>query len=118
VNLLYADIPVLLKGGPTLGVVKIFGAAGPYIGIGLTGKAVTDIAGQKDSESIEWGDGDQADFKRLDYGAKFGVGAEFSGFTFGAYYALGLANLAVATDGGYKESHRVISFSVGYKFGK
>lgn len=118
INLLYADIPVLLKGGPTLGAVKIFGAAGPYLGVGITGKYTFEFDGDKESEDVVWGDGDDADLKRLDYGAKFGVGAEVKGFSIGAYYALGLANIAVDNSDGYKESHRVVSFSVGYKFGK
>ena len=118
VNALYIDVPVLLKVGPSLGPVKVFGAAGPYIGYGIAGKTTVEIAGEKESEDIKWGSGDEDDVKPLDYGAKFGVGAEAMGFTFGAYYALGLANIAVDTENGYKESTRTISFSVGYKFGK
>jgi len=118
VNLLYADVPVLLKVGTGLGPVRVFGAVGPYLGVGITGKYTVEFDGDKESEDIEWGDGDEADLKRLDYGAKFGIGAEASGFTFGVYYSLGLANLAVDTEGGYKEQNRGLSFSVGYKLGK
>lgn len=115
-NLLYADVPVLVKVGPSFGPVKVFGAAGPYVGFGLSGKVVLKYEGEKESEDIEWGSGDEADIKRMDFGAKFGIGAEVTGFTFGAYYSLGLANVAPDTENGYKMQHRAISISVGYKF--
>ena len=119
VNLLYIDVPVLLKVGPTLGPVKIFGAAGPYIGYGVTGKFKSESGDQSDTQDVEWGsDAEESDFKPLDYGAKFGVGAEFMKFTFGAYYALGLANISPSTEGGAKINNKVISISLGYKFGK
>jgi hypothetical protein len=117
-NLLYLDVPVLLKVGPSLGPVKIFGAAGPYIGYGLTGKIKTEAMGESETTDINWGDADDSDFKPLDYGAKFGAGVQVMGFTAGAYYSLGLANLSPSTDGGAKINNRVISVSLGYKFGK
>jgi len=117
-NLLYADIPVLVKVGPSFGPVKIFGAVGPYVGIGLTGKVVMEFEGDKEKEDVQWGNGEEDDSKRLDYGAKFGVGAEFSGLNVGFYYSLGLANSSSDNENGYREQHRGISFSVGYRFGK
>jgi hypothetical protein len=114
-NLLYADIPVLLKVGPTLGPVKIFGAAGPYAGIGLTGKVVSKYGGEEESVDVEWGSSED-DIKRIDFGAKFGIGAEAMKFTFGAYYTLGLANMSNLSDNGAKVQNRGISICVGYKF--
>ena len=117
-NVLYADVPVLLKVGPQLGPLKVFGAAGPYIGYGITGKliAIPD-EGSKETEDIEFGDTQDDYLKRLDYGAKFGVGAEVMGITIGAYYSLGLANISPVTEGGAKINHKVISVSLGYKLG-
>lgn len=116
-KLLYADIPVLLKVGPSMGPVKIFGAAGPYLGIGLTGKDVYSMGGQEESEDIKWGNNEEEDdFKRLDYGGKFGVGAEAMHFTFGAYYTLGLANISADTQNGQKVQNRGFSICVGYTF--
>jgi len=116
-NLIYADIPVLLKVGPSLGPVKIFAAAGPYVGIGLTGKDKWEWDAESGTEDVEWGSGEE-EMKRLDYGAKFGAGAEVAGFVVGAYYSLGLANLSNDSENGYKAQNRVLSISVGYKFGK
>lgn len=117
-KLLYVDVPVLVKVGPSFGPVKVFGAAGPYIGYGISGEITGEIFGFDDTEDVSWGDGDDDDFKPLDYGAKFGVGMEVTGFTIGAYYALGLANISNSTENGSKVNNRVISISVGYKFGK
>jgi hypothetical protein len=116
-NLIFVDVPVLLRVGPQFGPIKVFAAAGPYFGVGITGKRISKPdGGSKTTEDIKWGNSENEDLKRLDYGAKFGAGAEFASFTFGAYYSLGLANLETVTDGGAKTSTRVLSLCVGYKF--
>lgn len=109
---LYIDLPVLAKVGTSFGQIKVFGAAGPFVGMGVTGKFKSDI----ETEDIEWGSAVDKDYKRMDFGVKFGAGAEFSGINLGIYYALGLQNISTS-DNGYKESTRTISISVGYKFG-
>lgn len=112
-NALFIDLPILVKVGPSFGPIKVFGAAGPFIGMGVAGK----FKSGGDSEDIEWGDGADADSKRMDFGAKFGIGAEFSGLNLGVYYALGLANMAPDDDDNTKNFSRTLSISVGYKFG-
>ncbi|MFO7368744.1 MAG: porin family protein [Bacteroidales bacterium] len=116
-SLLYLDVPVLIKVGPSFGPAKVFAAAGPYVGFGLTGKMKMEAEGEEETEDISWGSDEvEDDFKRLDFGAKFGIGAEVMNFTLGAYYSLGLANLSPYTDGGARISNNLISISVGYKF--
>ncbi len=110
---LFIDLPVLVKAGHSFGPIKAFGAAGPYVGMGVAGKYKSDYR----TEDIVWGSGDDADLKRLDFGTKFGVGAEFSGFNLGIYYAMGLVNISAHNIGGYRENTRTLSISVGYKFG-
>jgi hypothetical protein len=117
-NAMYLDVPVLIKVGPSFGPVKVFGAAGPYVGFGLTGKIKSEAEGESETEDIEWGDTEEDFAKRMDFGAKFGAGLEVMGFTLGAYYSLGLANISPITEDGAKITHKVISISVGYKFGK
>jgi len=117
-NLLFVDVPLMIKVGPSFGPAKVFAAAGPYVGFGLTGKYIAEFDGEKETEDIVWGSDEEADSKRLDYGAKFGVGGEISGITLGVYYHLGLANLGTGDDSDYKEHHKFFSVSVGYKFGK
>jgi hypothetical protein len=118
VNAMYLDVPVLVKVGPSFGPVKVFAAAGPYVGFGLAGKIKTEAEGESETEDIEWGDTEDDYAKRLDFGAKFGAGVEVMGFTLGGYYSLGLANISPTTEDGLKVNNRVISISVGYKFGK
>jgi hypothetical protein len=99
-----------------IGAVKISGCR-TYIGIGLTGKVVTDISEKRILKVLNGA----TVTKPISRGwtmEQIWRWGRVQWFYVGAYYALGHANLAVATDGGYKESHRVISFSVGYKFGK
>ncbi len=114
-SLLYLDVPILVKVGPSFGPAKVFAAAGPFIGFGLTGKLKEEYPGVSRTDDVEWGDG-YGEFKRLDFGAKFGIGAEISKISFGAYYSLGLANLAGSDEDGYKINTRTLSVSAGFRF--
>lgn len=116
ISVLYLDIPVLVKVGPSFGPAKVFGAVGPYVGVALAGKYKGEGGGDSESEDLNIGSGDDDDIKRLDFGAKFGIGAEISKFCFGAYYSLGLANISPYTDYGTTVKNRAISISVGFKF--
>jgi hypothetical protein len=115
-NLLYADIPVLLKVGPTYGPFKIFGAAGPYLGIGIMGNYKYFYGPDKITHHLKWGNGDEDYLKRMDFGVKFGVGAEAMNITLGAYYTVGLVNIIKTNDYGTKFLNRGISICVGYKY--
>jgi len=115
------DIPLTMKVGYEINDgLKIFGAAGPYIGLGLSGKAkvTADYNGDKDTEEIdiEWGNDDSDDFKRLDMGLSFGGGVEINELVLGISYDLGLGNISPYSENGHKITNRVIKISVGYKF--
>lgn len=122
-NLIYLDIPLTAKATFDLGGAKIYGAFGPYLGMGLTGKTKTEatVNGSSDtnSEDVSWGsDAENDDLKRLDFGVSVGAGIEISSIQVGLSYELGLANISPYTDGGAKIGNRVLGLSVGYKFGK
>ena len=122
-NLFYLDIPIVLKVSFDVGSnVKIFGAAGPYIGVGLTGKwkSVYEDQGNEDTdeEKVEWGNTDDDHLKRLDYGLVFGGGVEISAFIVGISYDLGLANISAYTDYDAKIKNKVLRVSIGFWFGK
>ncbi|MDP3359679.1 MAG: porin family protein [Lutibacter sp.] len=118
-NLLYLDIPLTAKATIDIGGSKIYGIFGPYIGIGLSGKAKYEEDGESFEEDIKFGsDEDEDDLKRLDYGLTIGAGMEFNAIQIGLSYGLGLANISTYTDGGAKISNRVLGISLGYKFGK
>jgi outer membrane protein W len=121
-NLFYVDVPLTVKAAYDVGSFKVYGAVGPYVGVGVSGKTKYKITyggeSQTDTEVVEWGsDPDTDDLKRLDYGAVVGAGVEINAIQIGATYGLGLANISPDTDGGNKISHRVIQVSVGFKFG-
>lgn len=117
-NLYYIDIPINAKGIYDAGDVKVFATAGPYIGVGLTGKWKYEMGDEEDSEDVEWGsDEDEDDFTRLDFGVGFGAGVEYKAFLFGLGYNLGLANISPYKDDGFKINNRVFQVTVGYKFG-
>ena len=119
-NLLYIDLPVTAKASYDLNGIKIYGELGPYVGMGLTGKYKSKISyegeSETDTESVEWGSDDDSDLKRLDFGVVIGAGVQIESILVGLNYGLGLANVGTTSDDGYKENHRVLSLTVGYKF--
>jgi len=118
-NLLYLDIPLLLKTYYAIQTVRIFGMIGPYMGMGLSGKAKyeTTFSGQTetDEEKVSFGsDAENDDFKPLDYGIIIGAGLELHALQMSINYAMGIANISAYTDGGAATNNRVISISVAY----
>ena len=102
-NLIYLDIPLTAKASFNVGDAKIYGAFGPYIGIGLSGtvKSELSFAGEteSDSEIIDWGSDENNDeLKRLDYGLTMGVGVEINSIQIGItyeYYCIGSSKTRV-----------------------
>jgi opacity protein-like surface antigen len=121
-NLLYLEIPLTGKVSFDIGGAKIYGAFGPYVGVGLTGKSKSEITingdTEKEEEDIEWGSDEEGDdLKRLDYGLTVGAGVEISAIQIGVSYGLGLAKINPDTSNGAKINNRVIGVSVGFRFG-
>ncbi len=120
-NLLYLDIPLTGKILYDLGKAKIYGSFGPHIGLGLSGKAKTEVSqgGTSDSDEIdvEWGSDDDDNLRRFDFVLTIGAGVEFNSIVVGVTYGLGQANLAPSDDGGTNIKNRVIGIAVGYNFG-
>ena len=121
-KLFYLDIPITIKGALEFGGIKLFGAAGPYLGIGIGGheyyEDIVDGIKEDDTSKISWGSDDEKnDLKQLDYGLILGAGLEFKGFQLGFSYYLGLANISTYTEYDYKVNNRVIQISLAYKFG-
>lgn len=122
INLFYIDIPITVKASFDVGDVKIYGAAGPYIGVGLSGKSKYEITyngeTETDDEKIEWGsDKDEDMLKRLDFGLIFGAGVAINSIQAGLSYGLGLANISADSDDGFNIKNRVLGITVGYTIG-
>jgi hypothetical protein len=119
-NLYYLDVPVNVMAIFGSDKFKFYGALGPYVGIGLSGKAkiTAEYDGNKETttETMKWGsDEDNDDFKRLDFGASIGAGVIISGIQIGLSYDMGLANISPYTDNGYRIKNRGLRLSVGYR---
>lgn len=113
-NLYYIDVPFNIKAKLRLNGFEIYGSAGPYMGIGIKGKGKLELGDEKETSTIKFGPDENV--KRLEFGLNFGGGLEFSHFLFGLNYGLGLTN--TSQQEGVKAKNRVLSISVGYKFGK
>lgn len=122
INLYYLDIPLMLKASHDLGGgLKMFGAVGPYVGFGLSGKIKIEVEFQGDKETdeidVDWGnDEDEDTFKRLEMGLTFGAGVEINSIVLAISYDLGLSNISTFQDYGSTVKNRVLKFSVGYRF--
>lgn len=122
-NTYYLDIPLALKASHDLGNnLKMFGAIGPYLGLGITGKIKASGRYQgatiSAEEDIKWGNMQyEDDMKRLDMGMTFGAGLEVNNLLFSISYDLGLANISSYQKNGTKFKNRVLKFSAGYKIG-
>jgi hypothetical protein len=93
----YIEIPVYLSyKSDEIDGMKVICSAGPYLGMGMSGKIVAkDALGNKYTHTIKWGSKSDSDLKTLDYGLSFVLGWEFKyGIQLLINYNLGLNNLA------------------------
>jgi hypothetical protein len=107
----YLEIPINLSYKFDAGGVSLFVQAGPYFGVGLSGKMKSGDA----KEKIEFGSGD-AQLKRMDIGVNVGAGVEIDIIQLGINYGLGITGLSNDPEETLK--NRTLSFSVAVLFGK
>lgn len=133
-NPFYFEVPAnIVFKVPFASESNVFFGAGPYIAMGVSGKATTDkeVLGVSShtEQSIVYSNDDPTTFnqeegtgmgvvKRFDYGVNGTAGIEGKTLVLGVNYGLGLAKLQSgansSTDNNNK--HRVLSFVVGIKF--
>ena len=99
----YLDIPLNIQYKEEVGSVKVYGEAGPYLGIGLA----TKLKGDAISVDTEFGSG-SGELKRMDVGLNFGAGVEIDKFKIGINYGLGLMNLENVDDSKIKNRNFAI----------
>jgi hypothetical protein len=114
-SLLYLQLPLTARATFDVGSTKLFGALGPYLGYGLSGKWTSDAY---DDEDVKWGTGTEDHFKRFDAGLHIGAGVMVKIIEISLTYDLGLANIASDTENGTKDMNRLLALNLGYKFGK
>lgn len=108
---LYLEIPLNLKKAYKINEVKIYGAIGPYLGLGIGGRSRYETSTAK----IVWGSSTTNDLKPFDFGLSFGAGVELHEFQLGVNYALGLVNIANIQNN-TTVKNKVIGITIGYKF--
>jgi hypothetical protein len=113
----YLQVPVNVVYRIPAVIGNVYFGAGPYVGLGLSGKAKgTDENGNTVSEDIKFGNDADA-FKRTDFGLNGIAGVEFKGgLILGINYDLGLSNISNDTGDDQSVKNRVFGISVGYKF--
>jgi opacity protein-like surface antigen len=110
-NLMYLEVPVnAVYYIPTGYTGSVFVGAGPYAGLGLSGK----VKGGDESMDIEFGS-NADEMKRFDWGFNFLLGYKLNnGFLINGGYGLGLGNLSNVD--GITSNNRVFSVGIGYEF--
>ncbi len=112
-DLFYLDIPLRAKATFDIGGIGIYGAAGPYAGMGIAGKSHKN----EGDTDIQWGSESEDDMKRLDFGLSVGAGVVINAIQLDVSYGLGLANISPVRENNFTIQNRLISLSVGYRFG-
>lgn len=107
---LYLEIPLNIKETYKINGGKVYGAIGPYLGIGIYGIGKY----ENTTEKIVWGTSAASDLKPFDFGLSFSGGFEIDVFQLGLNYGLGLVNIANINNTTVK--NKVIGITIGYKF--
>lgn len=130
----YIEVPVNVVFKLPLGAnTKFFAGAGPYGAVGVGGKVQREgkVLGTafNSEKKIEFSDDDPTTtnyeegsgfgiLKRFDYGVNGLVGIEGKSVVLGVNYGLGLAKLQSGSNSSTDDTnkHRVLSFTLGFKF--
>ena len=130
----YIEVPVnLVFKSPAVGNTRFFGGAGPYMAIGVGGKAKTEGRNLVGIEynverDIEFSDDDPTTLseeegagfnivRRFDYGLNGVAGIEGKSMVLSVNYGYGLAKLQSGSNSSADNynKHRVLSFTLGFK---
>lgn len=130
----YIEVPVNLVAKLPLGSdSRFFVGGGAYGAVGVGGKTIienkTPLTTQKSEHTIEFSNDDPTTLnyeegagfgilKRFDYGLNGTAGIEGKSIVLGVHYGLGLAKLQSGSNNNSDNNnkHRVLSFTVGFKF--
>jgi len=128
-GLYYLTFPLIVRVGSDLGVVKLYALTGFSIGVGVYGEFATTTVTESNSalinsgttvnkRNVNWGEGNSFDFRPLDFGLNFGLGAELNKLPirFELLFNLGLANIVADQSQLSVLSNRSFAISVGYRF--
>tara|TARA_R110002050_G_scaffold63720_2_gene139114 strand:+ start:2828 stop:3466 length:639 start_codon:yes stop_codon:yes gene_type:complete len=111
-TLYYIEVPVKFRLTHNFDQIAVYGAFGPYVGLGLAGRMKSEFTFMGETTSninkIDFG---KDDLNRLDGGLVFEAGIEYQRFLVGLSYTMGLIDVS------NEITNQVYSFSIGYKLG-
>lgn len=111
----YLQVPVNVVYHAPVQFGSIYFGAGPYVAMGLSGKAKASDGTNSASQDITFGS--DGDFKRVDAGLNGIAGFEFkNGFLLGINYDLGLTDIGNDGTAEVSTKNRVFGISIGFKF--
>lgn len=124
INPIYVEVPANLVFKPQIAPgTRLYFGAGPYLGIGVGGKASfsgnTPIGSFYSDHALQYGNDNNSDLKQTDVGANILAGFEFGkGLTLGAQYGLSFTNNAPSGSNNAPKilRNKVLSFDVGVFF--
>jgi len=89
--------------------------AGPVFSYGLSGSVKLSMDGEHDKQDINFGNGDDDDFKQVDGGANILAGVQFkNGVSIALNYNMGFSNLFIDGDGDNYYHNRYFGMRIGY----
>lgn len=113
----YLEVPLNLVYKPVLGTGNLIVNFGPYLGYGIGGKVKAEFGDEDFEEDINFGSGEDDDFKPFDMGANIGFGYQLGmGLSFKLNAQLGLINILPEGDSDNLIKNNGFAFSVGYRF--
>ena len=116
-SLNYLEVPLNLVYKPVLGTGNLIVNFGPYLGYGIGGKVKAEFGDEDFEEDINFGSGEDDDFKPFDMGANIGFGYQLGmGLSFKLNAQLGLINILPDGDSDNLVKNNGFAFSVGYRF--
>lgn len=111
----YLETPILFKAVlPVDDKIKINAFAGPYLAIGLNGRAVSKYEGISYKEKYDVQFGDESGMRRFDMGIKLGGGFEYKSYTIQFFYDQGFLNIARGNGYESKSKNKSLGVSLGY----
>lgn len=117
-RLYYLEIPVIARMKFQIGNIGAYGALGPYLGFGLSGKSkITQTMNSQtrvDEYEINWGIESGNDYKRGDFGFRAEAGIELNQLRIGLALSNGLKNISTEIDNGRVVRNRYLGVVLGY----
>lgn len=111
----YLEIPFLFKGVlPVDEKIRTNAFAGPYLAVGLNGKAVSRYEGISYKEKYDVQFGDESGMRRFDMGIRLGGGFEYKSYTIQLFYDQGFLNIARGNGYESKSKNKSLGVSLGY----